>query len=89
MSEKKRTKSLRAQMRDNARARWEKTNAEDRAQFARQIVASFWSGKSPEERSAIMRERARKRRDKANLTSPPALERKKALETGREDAEKF
>jgi hypothetical protein len=43
------------------------TDAESSAQHS-ELVKGFWAGKTQEERSAIMRERRKKRREKAKAS---------------------
>jgi len=64
---------LRAHLRRAVRARWAKSTAEERKEAASKASRAYWDKLSPEERSAEMKRRAKKR--KKNAALKPARKR--------------
>lgn len=56
--------SLREHQRKAAQARWAKVTPQQRAKAAAHMSRAYWDAMSPEERSAEMKRRAKKRRRK-------------------------
>jgi hypothetical protein len=54
--------SLREHQRKAARARWAKVTAKQRAEAAAHASRAYWDAMSPEQRSAEMKRRAKKRK---------------------------
>jgi hypothetical protein len=52
---------------DAGKARWKHVSAKDRKELMRSASRAFWDALSPEQRSALMKRRAKKRKRKGGV----------------------